>query len=123
MKLERTWDIVFYCEQPSHWQNTALIVESLLRLCPSLKLALVLGYSEERYRPVYPKGLRILHTSDRAFTRSLDAIIFYTPYVGLKKTERPPNSIVVHGLVSMTSLDGVYCQDTFDAYDYVVSVT
>jgi hypothetical protein len=120
MKLERTWDIVFYCEQPSHWQNIALIVESLLRLCPSLNLALVLGYSEQRYRPLYPEGLRIFYVSDRAFTRLVDTVVFYTPYVGLKKTERPPNSVVVHGLVSMTSLDGVYMRDTFDAYDYIV---
>ena len=117
----RPYDIVFYCEQPSHWQNIELVVRRLIEVCPILKVRLVTTYKQDDYPDVdYPADLIIDFHIPASVLRFLNTRILYTPRVGLDSGMRPRRAAVVHTLVSLTGLDGVYTSQMFDSYDYIL---
>ena len=115
------YDIVFYCEQPSHWQNVELVVASLMAERPEMKICLVTTFGQEQYREAeYPMGLQVVFGIPASMLRYLRTKILYTPFTGMVSRLRPKNATVIHTLVSLTSLDGVYSNAVFDNYDYIV---
>jgi hypothetical protein len=46
--------------------------------------------------------------------------VLYLPIPDLPKQLRPPKATVVHGLMSMASLDGLYLDHHFDEFEYVL---
>ena len=117
----RPYDIVFYCEQPSHWQNIELVVRRLIQVCPILKVRLVATYSQDDYPDAdYPADLKIDFQIPASILRFLNTRLLYTAYVGLDSSMRPRRATVVHTLVSLTGLDGVYASQMFDSYDYIL---
>ena len=53
-----------------------------------------------------------------------DTRILYTPqaflYEFLSVSHRPRKALLVHALMSMNSLDGIFADDAFDMYDYIL---
>lgn len=114
------FDIVFYCEQPSHWQNISSVVELCLRRFSSKQLLLLTSYDKSDYPDVlYPDWLKVVCGVRQSLLTHIQTKLLYTPFVGLTKRCKPKNAIVAHTLVSLTSLDGVYRADMFDEYDYI----
>ncbi len=121
VRRSKLYDVVFYCEQPSHWQNIELVVGRLLSEMPWLKVRLVTTYDSDDYRGVnYPAELKVDFGIPKSELSHLNTRILFTPYVGLARVLRPKEAIVVHALVSLTGLDGVYSPEMFDNYDFIV---
>ncbi len=119
--LHTKYDIVFYCEQPSHWQNISTVVELCLDKLVSSKILLLNNYKNNDYSSaIYPDGLNVFFGIGQSMLMDVNTRLLYTPYVGLHKSMKPQNAIVVHTLVSLTSLDGVYQKNMFDGYDYIL---
>ena len=115
------FDVTFYCEQPSHFQNIESVCEEMLNVYPGLRALLVLKYKISSYQEAtYPSGLKIVDNFKHRRLRWLKTKVLYTPFVGLRDDLKPKDSIAVHSLVSLTSLDGVYSTDMFDGYDYIL---
>lgn len=115
------FDIVFYCEQPSHWQNIKPVVDLLVIRHSKMKVLLITSYGHEDYLDArYPKGLDVNHNIPVDVLGWLNTRILYTPYTGLSSSQKPKNSTIIHTLVSLTSLDGVYPSGSFDNYDYIL---
>jgi len=114
-------DVLFFCEQPSHWQNIQLVVDSILERNLSLSIGLATTYLNASYPNAnYPSSVPIVHGVNVGMLRFFNAQIIYTPFVGLGQEWRPLGSRVIHSLVSMTGLDGVYSEYSFDCCDYII---
>jgi len=86
-----------------------------------VRIALVTTYSGESYpTAVYPDGLIIAHGIKAGLLKYFNSHILCTPCVGFQAVNKPRNSRIIHFLVSLTSLDGVYKVNSFDAYDYIL---
>lgn len=119
--VTRPHEITVYCEQPSHWQNVELVVQHLLACRPRLKIQLLATYSLHDYPEAkYPAGLKVQFDVPHSALPALKTHLLYTPLVGMPKALRPKDARVVHSLVSLTSLDGVYSSEMFDGYDYIL---
>jgi hypothetical protein len=114
--MKRPFDIIFFCPGSAQWPNIKLVVEELNNRRYDLRVGMVTGFTESFY---FTDSLTIIKHQGRRF-KLFDTRILYTPLPGLLPFERPPNASVVHSLMSMNSLDGVYKDDDFDAYDYIV---
>lgn len=124
-KLARTefsgeFDVVLYCEQPAHWQSIELIA-TLLSARPNIRVLLIASYVKDDYPDAdYPRRLRIAFGIPKAILGHLRTRILYTAYTGLESALRPKEAIIVHSLVSLTGLDGMYSSSSFDHYDYIL---
>lgn len=115
------YDILFYCEQPSHWQNVSGVVTEIIKRQKNIKICLVTSYKPNEYPDAqYPTGLTLLHIAPHLM-RFIRSSIVCTPYVGFPRNWLyNKDAPVIHSLVSLTSLDGVYSDDMFDGYDYIL---
>lgn len=119
--IRQKYEIVFYCQQPGHWQNIANIVSALLIKNPQVKVLLIAGYKNDGYLDnQYPKNLKVIFNLPAHVLGLLKTKIVYTPVTGLSHECRPRGALLVHTLVSLTSLDGVYSAEMFDEYDYIL---
>ena len=119
--IKKPFDVLFFCPGPGHWQNIKLVVEELIHRRDDLRLGLVTWCSKEEFPDsFYLTGNPTIINPRGGRLNLFDTRILYTPLPGLSPFERPPNARVVHALMSMNSLDGVYQDDDFDAYDYIL---
>lgn len=119
--LGEKFDIVFYCPQPAHWQNVELVVNYLIENKPDLRVRLVVGYLDSEYlEAVYPRGVSVIFGFPVGLLAYVKTKILYTPHLGLAARERPKHASVIHSMVSLTSLDGVYSSTMFDHYDFIL---
>jgi hypothetical protein len=122
--IKKPFDIVFYCHWRRQWPNVKLVVEEVIRRRQDLRLALVTLESREEF-PDYlelKSHLTILSVPSTLWYL-FDARIAYTIMplsVGPRKW--PPQAQLVHAFHSMNSLDGVYPEEDFVGFDYILCV-
>lgn len=116
------FDIVMYCEQPSHWQSVAGIYHAIKKIDNGKsKVGLVTRYTRKQYPEVdYPAGLVGFEGVPLSFIKNIDCKILLTPFVGLPLGLLPRPTVVIHSLVSLSGLDGVYSDTMFIGYDYIL---
>ncbi len=117
------FDVLIYCEQPSHWQNVSEIYQALKKIDNGkIKIALLTSYTRKEYPEVdYPAGLFGLEGVSLSFVKNIDCKIMLTPFVGLPLGILPRSTVVIHSLVSLAGLDGVYEDSMFTGYDYILA--
>lgn len=115
------FDVLLYCEQPGHWQTVSGLVSTLIKKQENIKICLVISYKINEYEEAqYPTGITLLQFAPHLM-RFVKSAVVCTPYVGFQRNWLfDENTPVVHLLVSLTSLDGVYRDDMFDGYDYIL---
>lgn len=120
-RLDKNFDLLVFCEQPSHWQNVAHIVSAVIERYPNLTILLVSSYEEGVYLEAsYPLNCETIHGVSYDMLENFRSRVLLTAMVGFPGELRPKNSIVVHALVSFTGLDGVYTASMFYGYDYIL---
>lgn len=121
IQLNADFDLLIFCDQPSHWQNVVLIAESFTKQFPSNKVCLVTTYLTKAYpNEKYPETCKTLHGFSYSYLRYFKAKILLTPFVGLKMAWRPKGCFVVHAIHSLSGLDGVYASWMFEGLDYIL---
>lgn len=119
--IKKIYDVLVYCEQPSHWQNVQAVVKKMLESHPNIEMALITTYTTKSYpSAVYPNYLTTLHGVHGGMLKFFNARVLLTPNVGFSAKNKPINSKLVHSLVSLMSLDGVYADSNFNGYDYIL---
>jgi hypothetical protein len=123
--IKKHFDILFFCPIPATgWRNIKPVVEELIRRRDHLRLGIVNWWCSKDEFPdsFYLTGNPAI-INHRGWPLGLfDTRILYTPWPGMSPFDRPPKARVVHALMSMNSLDGVYPDDDFDAYDYIFCI-
>jgi glycosyltransferase involved in cell wall biosynthesis len=116
-----TFDVVFFCEQPSHWQNISEVLCSIIASNYKLKMALLHQYDLADYpEAIIPDEVLCISKFPITELKFLKTQILYTPHVDFRESNKPKNSKIIHSLVSFIGLDGVYTQSMFDSYDYIL---
>jgi len=116
----RGYDVVFCCD-PVRWQNVKLVVEELLRRRPELRIAVAFPGP-----PGSVDGLAALSGVTAIAYASFSTLplfktrLLYLPAPDLPRFLRPAQATVLHAVMSMASLDGLYLDDHFDGFDYVL---
>ena len=109
--------LIFYCSSYSHFDT----VKSLLIKCEKSKYDVCLITSFELNKEDNNfKNVSVFDNFSIYVVSLFKADILITAHVGFRKINQPRNSKILHFLVSLTSLDGVYGKDTFDDCDYVI---
>jgi hypothetical protein len=113
-------DVVFCCD-PMRWQNVKLVAEELLRRRPELRVAVAFpGAPGSVAELESAKGMTAIAHSAMSTLPLLKTKILYMPAPDLPPSLRPPKATVVHALMSMASMDGLYLDHHFDGFDYVL---
>lgn len=121
-KVVSTWGggqpkIVIYCEFESHLQN---VMDAIIEMASvGRKLTVVLGFKSESNYLEKLQGVTVVEMPSRAVMAIMRADLFITPSVGFSRYYTPHGSFIIHFLVSLTSLDGVYADHHFDDCDYI----
>lgn len=103
------------------WQNIKLVVEELRRRRPDLQLAVSIPGAREGIEDFLdlPQVTTIAHAP--LYTLPLfNARIVYLPVPELPPVLKPAKAPVVHGLMSIVGIDGVYLDHHFDGFDYIL---
>jgi hypothetical protein len=116
----RGYDIVFCCD-PVRWQNVKLVVEELVRRRPQLRIAVAFPGPPGSVEGLdaLPGVTAIAHASFSTLP-VFKTRLLYLPAPDLPRFLRPAGSAVLHAVMSMASLDGLYLDDHFDGFDYVL---
>lgn len=119
--INHEYDIIFYCEQPGHWHTIDAVLDCILSSNKNLNCALFLSFSKDASKgETYPDDCNVNFGVPKFLLKYFKSKILYTPYTGMQKRQKPQNCKVIHSLVSLTSLDGVYPKNSFDNYDYIL---
>ncbi len=110
--------VVVYCELESHLQNVENVISEISREGKK-KIILVLGFNPSHVDLKKMHGVKIVKAPSRSVMAIMRARIFITPCVGFRRVTSPVGSRIIHFLISLTSLDGVYADHHFDDYDYI----
>jgi hypothetical protein len=114
-------DVLFYLDVPNRWQNIQLVVKELSERRPDLKLAVAYsGFWD--IPPVDRKRVNFVNNVSIGNLYYFKTRVFYTPAINLPPLMKPPKARVVHTVVSMLSLDGVYTEHEFDRYDDILCI-
>ena len=117
---KQKYDVLFGCGTV-RWQNIKLVVEELRRSRPDLRLGLAFPGSREELRSLLtPPGVTTIAHATVYTLRLFDTRILYVATPDLPPSSRPPGALVVHSLMSMASLDGIYSDHHFDGFDYIL---
>jgi hypothetical protein len=118
---KKTYDIIFYCQHPSHWQNISKTVEILNESDSLLSLLVVTDYNSHDYsEAIYPEGVSVFDGLPRALSY-LYAKLIYSPQSGFRRSIlNNKDCITVHAIHSLVGIEGVYQEDAFDDYDYIM---
>jgi len=119
---KKPFDVLFFCPLSSQWNNIKLVAEELIRRRDDLKVGIVTWW---RSKEVFPDSFYLMGNPtiiiQVGFRLNLyNTKIIYTPYPGLSPFAIPKNARVVHQLMSMNSLDGIWPDHHFDADDYIL---
>ncbi len=110
--------LIFYCLFSSHLQNVSPIISELNNR--KFPMIVILGFHPSD-NVIKELGLKKVWTINNSRVLALmRSGLFITPVVGLDRLRMPWFGKVVHFLVSLTSLDGVYPDSHFDSFDYIV---
>lgn len=113
-------DIIFYCNEPSHYQNLESVYLDILGK-NQLSTLLITKYKRSDYPSVnYPSESIIIDGFAPRRLSWMKTRILFTPGVRLSSSLIPKDCKVIHSMVSLTSLDGVYEEDAFNNYDYIL---
>ncbi len=114
------YDVVFCCD-PMRWQNVKSVAEELARRHPELRLAVAFPGAPGSIpdAAAIPGITAIAHATLGALPAFKTRIV-YLPAPDLPRYLRPVGAVVVHGLMSMASMDGLYLDHHFDGFDYVL---
>ncbi len=118
--MKRPYDVLFCCD-PVRWQNIKMVLQELNRRRPDLRLAVAFpgpsGSIEDLSSIAGVTAIphATLYTLPLFTTR-----VLYLPIPDLPKELRPRKAAVVHALMSMASMDGLYLDHHFDSFDYVL---
>ena len=112
------YDVVFYNYFHSHLQAS----ENLIKVCHSCGMnVLVINkfqttnfFIKDKFTNPKFLSLRNQHILDHIYTK-----IIFTSYLGLNLSSKR-NKIIVHLLVSLAGLQGVYSINAFDNFDYII---
>jgi hypothetical protein len=133
--LKRQFDVLFFYPWCGTWPTVKLVVKELLRKRGDLRLGLVTSCSEAespdsffltgnpRIIKIPERVLYVLYTLPpyKTMFNIFDTRIIYTNVVpGFSAFSTSSKPHLVHALMSMNSLDGVFGDDYFDAYDYIL---
>lgn len=112
--------VIAYCEQSSHLQTVQDILSGLAMRPKEFRCMLLFGPNFPS-EPSEHSLLRWQHRDvPRAALATLSAAVLLTPVVGLPAYYKPRGAALVHPLVSLTGLDGVYGEGDFDGCDYIL---
>jgi hypothetical protein len=118
--VQRPCDVLFCCD-PARWQNVKLVIQELARQRPDLSLAVAFPGSSSSMQDLssMPRIAAIPHAT--LYTLPLFTTrLLYLPIPDLPAELRPAKAAVVHGLMSLASMDGIYLDHYFDSFDYVL---
>jgi hypothetical protein len=116
----RGYDVVFCCD-PVRWQNVKLVVEELIRRRPDLRVAVAVSGAPGSVRDLAAMtGVTEIAHATQSMHPMLKTKVLYFPSPDLPTYLRPSNAVVVHALMSMASMDGLYLDHHFDGFDYVL---
>lgn len=121
-KVASTWlakqsPVVIYCEFESHLQNVMDVIVEMTNT--GRNITVVMGFKPESDCLETLRGVTVVETPSRAIVAVMRADLFITPSVGFSRSYAPYGCSIVHFLVSLTSLDGVYADHHFDDCDYI----
>lgn len=115
--------LLFYCHQAAHRQIIQEILLALVDRHRDRFTIIVLNH----FRPKAasedtrtPAGVHEVNEVPMNVLPAFGAAVLFTPHVGMRPHVIPRGATVVHLLVSLTSLDGVYGESHFDDYDYIL---
>ena len=109
--------VVFYCEIESHLQN---VMDVIVEMSNAGRIVTVVtGFRPESNLLESLQGVTAVESNSRALLSIMRARLFITPCVGFPRPYSPHGSSVVHFLVSLTNLDGVFADHDFDDCDYI----
>ncbi len=116
----RVYDVVFCCD-PIRWQNIKLVVQELLRRRPELRIAVAVAGARGSIADLEAlAGVTTIAHVTQSTLPTFRTKILYFPAPDLPAYLRPDGAVVVHALMSMASLDGLYLDHHFDGFDYVL---
>jgi YidC/Oxa1 family membrane protein insertase len=116
----RGYDVVFGCD-PMRWQNIKLVVEELIRRRPELRIAVAVAGAPGSIADLETlTGVTAIAHVTQSTLPAFKTKILYFPAPDLPSYLRPANAVVVHALMSMASMDGLYLDHHFDGFDYVL---
>jgi hypothetical protein len=117
---KKQYDVLFACDTV-RWQNIKLVVQDLIDKRPDLKLGVAFPGSRDELEDFSNlAGVTTIAHANIYTLYLFDTRILYLPIPDLPRLLSPPNACVVHGLMSIASLDGVYSDHHFDGFDYIV---
>lgn len=116
----RGYDVVFCCD-PMRWQNIKLVVEELVRRRPELRIAVAVAGAPGSIADLGAlAGVTVIAHVTQSTLPAFKTKMLYFPAPDLPSYLRPAHAVVVHALMSMASLDGLYLDHHFDGFDYVM---
>lgn len=120
--LTRRKVVIFYSHQSGHRQTHQEIIASLAGSARDDITVIVMNRLNPKDRKDTPAQPRTTEIDDvpLQFLRLFRAEVVFTPFVGHRREDAPRGAVIVHPLVSLTSLDGVYEPQHFDDCDYVL---
>ena len=122
MKVVSTWvskphSIIVYCHFHSHLQN---VMDVILELASAGRnVMLILAFKPESNILKTISRVTVVETPNLSVMSIMRADLLITPVVSFQACYAPHGSFIVHFLVSLTSLDGVYEEHHFDDCDYI----
>lgn len=115
--LTRQPPVVFYCHVSSHLQTITDVMREIS--ADGRKVMLILGFVPEEAARDEINDVPLMIIPSLSVMALMKADIFVTPAVGIPRCYAPHESSIVHFMVSLTSLDGVYADHHFDDCDYI----
>lgn len=121
-RLSRVPLVLFYCDQISHRQTVQeLLVALHAQAAGRVQLVVLNGFDHRsRTAELCLPGVMEFAEAGAGVLRSFRPALLVTPCVGFRRKLVARGTPILHLLVSLTSLDGVYHESHFDDYDYVV---
>lgn len=113
-------DVIFYCEQPSHWQSVQEVFVEFHKMNPENKLIIIVNFCKEVFQIDDKITNNIIYNVRPHELKHFKTKIVYTPCIPFSRENISENTILIHGLVSLMSLDGVYLSHFFNDYDYII---
>ena len=103
------------------WQNVKSVAEELARRHPELRLAVAFPGAPGSIPDAGAiPGITTIAYATFGVLPAFRTRILYLPAPDLPRYLRPAGATVVHGLMSMASMDGLYLDHHFDGFDYVL---
>ena len=110
-----------FCCDPARWQNIKVVVEELVRRHPDLRIAVAFPGAPGSIADLGTVGgLTPIAYATLSALPVFKTRILYLPIPDLPRFLRPAGAVVVHALMSMASMDGLYLDHHFDGFDYVL---